>query len=325
MKSLTEQKEEVTMIIDFSRAVSLLHDNDNFIILTHANPDGDTLGAGFALLCALRKLGKKARLVSNDPIPEKYRFLVSEGDDFEDGFVLSVDVADAVLLGKDVQSRYGAEVSLAIDHHSTNRLFAKESYVEGESASVCEVVYLLIKALGVEIDSSIATRLYTGCSTDTGCFRYTNVTPRTHRIAAELIEHGARHGEVNVRMFETKKPGFLKLQGLCISSLEMYFAGRVCVITVTQKMLRDCGCGEEDCDAIVALSRQIEGVQAGITFKEKKDGTYKVSVRTHESLDAAQFCSAFGGGGHARAAGCQFDCMLDEAKRRVIHEMEKYF
>lgn len=313
------------MKIDFSRAVEILNDNDNFIILTHANPDGDTLGGGFALLSALRKLGKRAKLINNDPIPEKYRFLLCEGDEFENGFVVSVDVADTVLLGNDVQKEYGERVDLAIDHHSTNRLFAKESYVEGTSASVCEVVYLLIKALGAEIDDEIATRLYTGCSTDTGCFRYSNVTPRTHRIAAELIEQGARHSEVNVRMFETKKPGFLRLQGLCIASLEMYFAGKVCVITVTQKMLHDCSCGEEDCDAIVALSRQIEGVQAGVTFKEKKDGTFKVSVRTHESLDAAKFCAAFGGGGHARAAGCQFDCMLDEAKRRVIREMEKYF
>lgn len=313
------------MKIDFERAVTLLRSNDNFIILTHANPDGDTLGGGFALLSALRKLGKRARLVNNDPIPEKYRFLVCPGDEFENGFVVSVDVADTVLLGKDVQKSFGEKVDLAIDHHSTNRLFAKESYVEGDSASVCEVVFLLLKALGAEIDPFIATCLYTGCSTDTGCFRYTNVTPRTHRIAAELIELGAKHGEVNVRMFETKKPGFLKLQGLCIAALEMYFAGKVCVITITQKMLADCGCGEEDCDAIVALSRQIEGVQAGVTFKEKKDGTFKVSVRTHEGLDAAKFCAAFGGGGHARAAGCQFECMLDEAKRRVIREMKKYF
>lgn len=313
------------MKIDFSRAVSLLKENDNFIILTHANPDGDTLGAGYALLCALRKLGKRARLVNNDPIPEKYRFLASEGDDFEDGFVLSVDVASAVLLGKDVQEKYGGRVLLSIDHHLANRLFAKESYVESESASACEIVYLLIKALDVEVDKRIATCLYTGCSTDTGCFRYTNVTPRTHRIAAELIECGANHGEVNRRMFETKKPGFLRLQSLCISALEMYFGGKVCVITITQKMLFDCGCGEEDCDAIVALSRQIEGVEAGITFKEKKDGTYKVSVRTHEGLDAAEFCSAFGGGGHARAAGCQFDCTLEEAKKLVIAKMEEYY
>lgn len=314
------------MKIDFSRAVSLLKENDNFIILTHASADGDTLGGGFALLMALRSLGKKAKLINNDPIAEKYRFLIAESDDIgDDGFVVSVDVADKVLLGKETDEKFGDRVSLAIDHHSTNKLFAKETYVEGSSASACEIVYLIIETLGAKIDEEIATRLYTGCSTDTGCFRYSNVTPRTHRIAADLIELGARHGEVNVRMFETKKPGFLKLQSLCLASLELCFDGKVSVITVTQKMLSDCSCGEEDCDAIVALSRQIEGVQAGITFKEKNDGSFKVSVRTHESLDAAVFCSAFGGGGHARAAGCQFDCPLEKAKKAVLDEMKKYF
>lgn len=315
------------MKIDLTRAVSLLKENDNFLILTHANADGDTLGGGFALLLALRSLGKKAKLINNDPIPEKYRFLIAESDDVpeESGFVVSVDVADKVLLGKETNEKFGNKVSLAIDHHLTNKLFAKETYLEGNSASVCEILYLIIKELGVGIDAEIATRLYTGCSTDTGCFRYSNVTPRTHRIAAELIELGARHGEVNVRMFETKKPGFLKLQSLCLASLELYFAGKVSVIVVTQKMLSDCSCGEEDCDAIVALSRQIEGVRAGITFKEKKDGSFKVSVRTHEGLDAAAFCGAFGGGGHARAAGCQFECSLEEAKKAVLDEMKKYF
>lgn len=314
------------MKIDFSSAVSRLRENDDFIILTHASADGDTLGGGFALLLALQSLGKRAKLLNNDPIPEKYRFLVAEGDEVsqENAFVVSVDVADTVLLGKEIEAQYANRVDLAVDHHLTNRLFAKESYVEGDSASVCEVVYLIIKALGVTVDEKIATALYTGCSTDTGCFRYSNVTPRTHRIAAELIEAGAKHSDVNVRMFETKKPGFLKLQSLCVANMELYFGGRVSVILITQEMLSRCGCGEEDCDAIVALSRQIEGVEAGVTFKEKKDGSHKVSVRTGEGLDAAKICSVFGGGGHERAAGCQFDCGAEEAKKSVLEQLKVF-
>lgn len=313
------------MKIDFDRAVALLREKDNFVILTHANADGDTLGGGFALLSALRKSGKRAKLINNDPIAEKYRFLESESDEFQnEGFVVSVDVADKALLGKEVEKAFGEKIDLAIDHHATNRLFAKETYVEGDSASACEIVFLLINALKVEIDSEIATRLYTGCSTDTGCFRYSNVTARTHKIAAALIELGARHAEVNERMFETKKPGFLKLQSLCLSSLELFFGGKVSVFFITQKMLSDCSCGEEDCDAIVSLSRQIEGVEVGVTFKEKKDKTLKVSLRTREPVDAAMVCSAFGGGGHVRAAGCQFDCPFEEAKQKVLEELKKY-
>lgn len=312
------------MRIDFDRAVSLLRENEDFIILTHANPDGDTLGGGFALLAALRKLGKRARVECGEPLPEKYRFLEIEGDEVEGGFVVAVDIADTKLLSDTVREKYGERIDLAVDHHSTNRLYAKETYLEGDSAAVCEVVYLLIKALGAEIDGEIATRLYTGCSTDTGCFRYSNVTPRTHTIAAELIEAGARHAQVNVLMFETKKPGFLKLQSLCLSGMELHFSGKVSVFRITREMLAGCSCGDEDCDAIVALSRQIEGVLVGVTFKEKADGSIKVSLRTHEGADAAKICSAFGGGGHLRAAGCQFECPFEEAKNQVLAELEKY-
>lgn len=312
------------MKIDFDRAVQLLSEKDDFIILTHANPDGDTLGGGFALLAALRSLGKKAKVVCGEALPEKYRFLEYPGDEIENGFVVSVDVADVQLLSSDVREKYADRIDLAIDHHATNRLFAKETYLEGDSASVCEVVFLLVKALKAKIGETIATRLYTGCSTDTGCFRYSNVTPRTHRIAAELIEHGARHSEVNVRMFETKKPGFLKLQSLCLSGMELHFGGKVSVFRITRAMLFECSCGDEDCDALVALSRQIEGVLVGVTFKEKADGSLKVSLRTHEGVDASQVCSAFGGGGHVRAAGCQFTCTFEEARTQVLEELKKY-
>ena len=307
------------MKIDFDRAVSLLKNAEDVLILTHMNPDGDTLGSGFALMLGLRQLGKRVKLVNNDPIPKKYHFLADgcKNDEFTEKFIVSVDVAASNLLGKAIEERYG-NVDLAIDHHASNRLFAKETYAEEKSASACEIVYLLLKAMGVKITADIADRIYTGCSTDTGCFRYSNVTPRTHRIAAELIEYGADHAAVNVRMFETKSMNFLRFQQKCIDKLETYFDGQVSVISITRNLFDETGCGEEDCDAVVALSRQIEGVKIGLTFKEKKDGTFKVSVRTNEEYDASLICSEFGGGGHARAAGCQFNCTRDEAVKRML-------
>ncbi|MCM1364006.1 MAG: bifunctional oligoribonuclease/PAP phosphatase NrnA [Faecalibacterium sp.] len=313
------------MKIDFERAVSLLRENDCYVILTHANPDGDTLGSGCALALALKKLGKKSKVVNNDIIPEKYLYITEmvNNDDFEEGFVVSVDVADTCLLGEEIEKQYSEKVSLAIDHHGTNRLFAKETYVESDSASACEIIFLIIKALGVEFDKQIANCLYTGCATDTGCFKYSNVTPRTHEIAAELIKLGAEHAWINVKMFETKKKGFIKLQALCLDSMEFYLDDKVCVLTVTRKMLEETGTTDEDVDAIVAFSRQIEGVLVGVTIKEKADNVYKVSVRTHEEIDAAAICSAFGGGGHLRAAGCSFNCRPDEIKPQIVKEIEK--
>lgn len=314
------------MIIDFERAVSLLKEKDDILILTHASPDGDTIGGGFALMLALQKTGKHVKLINNDEIPQMFSFIMrlDKKESFDEKFIISVDVADEKLLGKDVREKYEGRIDLSIDHHGTNRLYAKETYVEAESASVCEVIFLIIEALGVKIDSDIADCLFTGCSTDTGCFRYTNVTARTHKIAAKLIDLGARHGMINTAMFETKRFSFFKFQSMCLDTMELYLDGKVCVMVITRDMIKSTGCDDTDLDAIVPLSRQIEGVKVGITLKEKDNGIFKVSVRTTEEADASKICSAFGGGGHARAAGCSFECSAEKAKEQLLAAAEKF-
>lgn len=315
------------MPIDFEEAVRELKKSENVLVLTHANPDGDTLGSGFALVRILRQLGKKARLINNDEIPRKFSYLYEdlEEEDFREETVIGVDIADRSLLGKETEEKYGDRVNLVIDHHGTNRMFAEKTYVESDSASCCEILFLLAKALDVTIDKKIADCLYTGCSTDTGCFRYSNVTERTHEIAAELIRLGADHAAINVKMFETKSFSFIKLQAMALEKLELHFDGKVSFLTVTRKMLEETGARDDEIDALVALSRQIEGVQVGVTFKEKPDGVFKASVRTHEGISAAEICSAFSGGGHERAAGCSFGVPIEEAKKEMKSELEKYF
>lgn len=307
-------------MIEFHTVLQRLQNAEDVLILTHANPDGDTLGGGFALFWGLKKLGKRVKLLNNEPISEKYRFLARglENDAFEEKYIITVDVADKSLLGAALEESYGDRVDLSIDHHGTNRLYAKETYVESDSASASEIIYLLLLSLGVEFTGELADCLYTGVSTDTGCFRYSNVTPRTHRIAADLMERGANHTAIDVAMFETKDMSFLRLQQKCLEALELYFDGRVSVLNITRALLDETGCKDEDCDAIVALSRQIAGVRIGVTFKEKKDGVFKVSVRTHEGIDASQICARFGGGGHKRAAGCQFECSKEEALAQML-------
>ena len=229
------------MMIDLNRAAGLLKEKDNILILTHRNPDGDTLGSGFALLKALRNMGKRARLQNNDPIPKKYEYLYKDvvADEFQPDFVVSVDVAERRLLGDDLGALYGERVDLAIDHHETSRTFAKETYCESDSASCCELIYLLVEAMGTPITKEIADCIYTGMSTDTGCFRYSNVTPRTHRIAAELIEAGADHSRINVAMFETKSMNNIMLERMCLDSLKSYAEGKIALIAVTKAMLEE--------------------------------------------------------------------------------------
>ena len=307
------------MLTDFSTAVSMLKDADKILILTHRNPDGDTLGSGFALLRALRQLGKRVKLLNADAINEKYAHLyegLSE-ESFEEEFIVSVDVAERKLLG-DLMEKYADKVDLSIDHHGTGKLFAKKTYCESESASACEIVYEIIKALGAKIDKGIADCIYTGCSTDTGCFKYSNVTPRTHRIAAELIEFGADHSRINEKMFDTKSMNSIMLERMCYESLEVFGGGKVAVITVTKEMLRKSGTDKSALDAIKPITRQIEGVEIGLTVKEEDGGASGVSIRTSENYDASAICAHFGGGGHIRAGGCEIKDTPENAKEKVI-------
>ncbi len=308
-------------MIDLSGAVRELLSADKVLILCHRNPDGDTLGSGTALVKALQRLGKKVRLMCDDKIVSKYDYLF-EGiavESFEPEYIVTVDVAERKLLGTNFNPLYGDRVDLAVDHHSNSKPFAKKTYCEGESASCCEILYLIIEAMGVEIDSGIASSLYTGCSTDTGCFKYSNVTPRTHNIAAKLIEKGAPHAKINERMFDTKSMNNIMFERMCLETLESHYDGRVAVISVTQEMLRNAGVDKSAIDAIKPITRQIEGVEIGITVKEEDDGAIGVSVRTGESADAAAICGNFGGGGHIRAAGCEFkNSTTEEVKAKVI-------
>ena len=308
------------MKIDFERAVSLLKEKDNVLILTHRNPDGDTLGSGFALLRVLKKLGKKARLINSDVIPSKYQYLYEdiEQEDFSEDFIVSVDVAERKLLGDSLIDVYENKVDLSVDHHGTGKHFAKETYCEPDSASACEIVYLIIKALGVEIDKKIADCIYTGMSTDTGCFKYSNVTERTHILAAELISCGADHYRINERMFDTKTKGNILLQKMCLQNLAFHKDGKIAVITVTKDMLSETGTDKSDLDSIKPLTRQIEGVVVGITVKEEKDGVSGISVRTSEEADASAICAHFGGGGHIRAAGCEIKADVKEAEKMIV-------
>lgn len=313
------------MTINFETVIDELKAQDDILILTHASPDGDTLGSGFALLHALRAMGKRVKLKNNDELPKKFAYLYDGVDmpEFDEKYIVTVDVADFKLLGNDFRNIYGDKVDLRIDHHASSADFAKMSYVEADSASNCEIIFNIINALGVQITKQMADSIYTGCCTDTGCFRYSNVNARTHMIAAKLIELGADHAGINVKMFETKSKNVLMLEKLSLESLEMFNDEKVAFITITQKMHSEAGTDESDCDAICALTRQIEGVKVGVTFKEKKDGTIGISVRTYEPYDASAICQAMGGGGHHRAAGCKFSCDMDEAKRKTLEQIEK--
>ena len=306
-------------MITLESAAKTLLSKDKILILTHRSPDGDTIGSGYALAMALRKLGKNVKVDCTDPFPEKYSYFIDKLEklEFDEEFVVSVDVADTKLLGEKL-SGYADKIDLCIDHHGSNTKFAKEYYVEASAAAAAQVIEKLIRLMNVEFDKDIANAIYTGITTDTGCFRYTNVTAETHRIAADMIDCGAESGMINRLMFETKSRSRLEIERRVMDSMQFYLDGRCAIVYATIDMMKESGAVDSDMEGVASLPKQIEGVMVGITLREKNNGKFKVSVRTTDEIDASNICANFGGGGHKAAAGCMITGTLNESIEQIV-------
>ena len=178
------------------------------------------------------------------------------------------------------------------------------------------------KLLGVEVDANMALALYTGISTDTGCFRFSNTTAKTHRIGADLIELGIDSAEINRVMFETKSRIRVELERMALDAMQFHFDDRCAVIVITREMYEKTGCKDEDLEGITSIPRSIEGVIVGVTLREREQGGFKISVRTYPPVDAAEICKRVGGGGHIRAAGCQLGAEF--STEDAVNEMLKH-
>lgn len=306
-------------------ACHMLKNAGRVLILSHLSPDGDTTGSAFALGKALLKRGHTVRIECSDVFPEKYDYL-TEGltfPEFEPDIIVTADIASENLLG-DRLSRYAGRVDLCIDHHPSNSHYAAHTLLNPRAAATCEIIPDILDTLGVPMDPAISDCLYTGISTDTGCFRYPNTTPATLRLAARLIDSGADAAMINKRMFETVSRQRLAMETMVLGTLEYYFDGKAAVITITHAMCEQTGLDESDLEGIPSLPSRIEGVLAGITLKEKEGGVVKVSVRTNGRVNASNICARLGGGGHANAAGCSLEgCTVAQARDTLLAAVEQ--
>lgn len=300
-----------------------LQAHDNYEILTHAYPDGDTLGSGFALCLALQQMGKNARVITTN-IPSKFTYLLKgvKEQEFEAETIVSTDVAADSLLGSNME-KYINRIDVCIDHHGSNTITAKEKFVDRFAAANCEIIYKLFRRMNVKITEQIADCLYTGISTDTGCFRYTNTTSETMRVAAQLMDFGCNTEYINKVMFETKSKTKIKIEQAVYDTMTYCANGKCAIIYTTLDMFKKLDVGDDEMEGLASIPRQIEGVLMGITMREKEDGFFKISVRTNGNINASKFCSQFGGGGHPAAAGCAIEGTLDEVKNRLIEAAEK--
>ncbi len=313
------------MDVSLKQVAIFLKENNNFLILTHQYPDGDTLGSGFALCRALQSLGKKARVINNSAIPVKYSFLEKSAKEefFEPYFVLSVDIADESLFGPNLKEYLG-RVDICIDHHRMNKDFATYKYVDCSAAATALIVYDLLKIMEVKIDTLIADCIYTGLATDTGCFKYQNTTSKTHIVAAKMLELGADFARINKIMFDQKTKEQFIAERYIFDSLEFYLKDKLAIIYVTLEVLEKSGADDSLIDGIAGIPKQIEGVLVGATFRQKEEETFKISVRTEAGIDASLLCKRFGGGGHVNAAGCTLKGNLSDVKKAFIDYVESF-
>lgn len=303
---------------------SWLKGHDDYVILTHRRPDGDTIGCACALARGLRQLGKQAAVLDNPQFTEKYRPYfegLTTQQIGENSLVLSVDIAAEGLFPFSYDGK--TPVSLLIDHHGSNTGFARQGYVDGTAAACGEIILSLLQLLGVSPEARIAEAIYLAVSTDTGCFRYSNVTADTLRTAAVCKEWGADTFSINQVMFMTKRMARLLLEAQLTQNTAFYAGGKVAVSAITPQMRRELGITEDDIDDISGFCREIAGVEIGVMLRQEAEGG-KISVRTSPNYDACAICALMGGGGHRAAAGATVPGGIEEARQAVLKAIETY-
>lgn len=308
-----------TVTLSYSEAADFLRQRDNFYILIHVSPDGDAVGSGFGLCHVLRSMGKKANVLCSDPFPDRYNYLYDdyEAMKFTPQTIVTVDLADTKLFGKAITA-YADYVDLAIDHHISNTGYAAATVLNGSASAACEVLYEIFTEGGFSIDKKTAMCLYTGIATDTGCFKYENTTARTHAIAGELIKYNIPYAQMNRNLFDIKSRARIKVEQYVINTLETYLDDKCAMIAVTQKTIEETGLSSEEFEGLASIPMQIEGVEVGVTIKEKEPGKFKISMRSSEKVNVSAICAKLGGGGHMRAAGCQVEGSLEQVKMRLL-------
>ena len=301
-----------------SETARILAAHDNFAIVTHRRPDGDTIGSSALLCMGLRQLGKNAHILRNPETTAKYAGLhqgLTKEQAEEGDFVVSVDVASANMLPDCFKTLI---FDLRIDHHGSATSFTPVELVEPGAAACGEIVYHVLEEMGAELDIPMANALYTASSTDTGCFRYANTTADTFAVAAACAKAGAEVFRINQELFETNSIARLKVQAYMLQNAIFLQKGQIAVCPLPKAVEAECGAGEDDLDNISGFPRTFEGVKLAVTLREDGADRVKMSVRAVPGQDAAALCAQFGGGGHKGAAGASMNKPMAEALDAVI-------
>ena len=311
--------------VTVQQAAEFLRAHDNYLILTHKRPDGDTIGCAAGLCRGLRALGKTAHICPGTGATHLFTpylegLLAPEG--YVPDTVVSVDIAARSLFTDAGRPWLERGVDLAFDHHPSQEFFARQTCLDAGRAACGELIYDVLKELG-PVTADMAAPLYVAVSTDTGCFQYGNTTAASHRVAAALIDTGLDLFPLNKRHFRTKSWARLQVERLITERMHRYEDGRIAVAPVSLSLMDEAGATEEDMEDIAAFLGQIEGVETSVTIREQEGSSCKISVRTSAGLNATRVCALLGGGGHAAAAGCTVDMDLSGAEKAIMEAIHK--
>ena len=305
------------------------------MIISHINPDPDTLGSALGLKWIFEKLNKTAHIVCDSKVSERVcgffdvepeldlNYIGDSG--FIPDYVFCVDAAALSQIGK-YAGYYSDDVSqnkidVVIDHHYTNTLYGKENYIDEKSAATGEIIYNIAKELALEIDAVFAKSIYCAIVGDSGSFRYSSTTPKTMTAAAELISvAGFDFAKLNRLIFQNKTLTQIAIERLAYNSLRLCGGGKIAFITITREMKKNVGLEGVDLDGINEIAKVVAGVEVGVVIKEAEPGEdgfdegvnedvriYKISLRSNDYVNVAEIAALYGGGGHVHAAGCKVE------------------
>jgi phosphoesterase RecJ-like protein len=306
----------------------------NFVIGCHVHPDGDAIGSLLALGMVLKNSGKQVELVCLEGIPTVYRFL--EGyemiktridPEFIPEVLICVDCAekDRTAIPEAIWKVPDLLV-VNLDHHITNTRFGNLNIVMPEAAATGELVYRILQKGNFPLDTMIATALYTAIATDTGFFRYDSTSAFTLETASWLVKHyQVRPAKVAEHVHEEKSFNSIRLLGELLSRIQLGLGGKVAWVVLDQALMNQYPVENDETEGYVNYARSIEGVEIGIIFKELKPNEFKLSWRSSEAVDVSKLAAYFGGGGHARAAGCNINGPVDQVVEMVLNFVANYY
>jgi phosphoesterase RecJ-like protein len=303
-------------------------DSQRIVITSHLRPDGDSICTGLALYFIGELLGKEMAYINQDVTPFPFNHL-PEIDKIQIGqipsqtydLVILLECASVVRSGqKNIDDYFKAN----IDHHHSNYYYADINWVDPEASAVAEMVYFLGKKLKIDFTPQIASLLYCAIISDTGSFRFSNTSARSFDVCYRLIKHGANPVEVSERLFNNNSPEKIKLLGQVISTLQMNEKGNIAIITMSKKHLNSLNLREIDTEDITTLARSIKGVEMVLFFKEIREDTFRVSLRSRGRANAAAIAEYFGGGGHFHAAGFPAQGKYEKLAKEIPEAVEKF-